>query len=123
MSAVRPKSMTHAEFYRACECLKKNKAAFIDGRPTLVEAAAMLSKLLGGVEVSASTMAILKETSGISWRCKVGRGSSTEHSARKHAIETLTRAVWALYQKLGETPSDPLKCLWEKVNQIGEEAE
>lgn len=106
------KALSSVQFYRACEALRKNKQQFLDRRPDKVEASNMLTTLCG-FAVSKVTVNKLQEATGITWT--VSRSVGATRRPTGNGIRTLTRAVMALYRKLGEEPTTGLKNLHDHL--------
>lgn len=93
------KQLSHAQFYKVCECLRKHKQEFLEVRPSQKDAAKRLSEL-SGFSVSDSTMGAIREATGITWQPKY-KAPSTK-TQKTLAVRTLTTALFRLYRKLNE---------------------
>lgn len=105
--------LDYAKFYRVCECLKEEKARFLEERPSLPKTAEMLS-VMAGFPVSPLSIRQIQEVTGIKWEVKGTSPKKGPH--KKNAIRTLTTAVVRLYRKFGEEIPSALADLYEEVN-------
>lgn len=107
--------ITHLQFMQAVDALRKHKQEFLDRRPDHTGTAKRLGELCGFV-INRGTAAKIKKASGVGWESRRGR-SGRERFSSFNAVGTLARAVAALYERLGETPSNGLAKLIERYNR------
>lgn len=104
--------LSHAEFYRVCEALKKHKQWFLTERPNLPDAAKKLSEL-SGLRVSIHSLSEAREVMEITWEAK--KSPNKPRQSRSTEIRTLATALFRLYRKLDEEPTAALTQLYEEV--------
>ncbi len=123
---ARKRQLTHAQFYRACEALKAIKQIVLTERPGLTETAAMLTRFFAEqaakgkgepLDVTRHSVPDIKIATGIAW---VGKRADEDGPRRKNVygnqIKTLCRAVYLLYRKLGEEPTEGLARMYAELN-------
>jgi hypothetical protein len=118
------RSLSHIQFCKASDCLRKNKGVFLDARPDHKKAAEMLSTLTGFV-ISRNTIPSLKEASGVDWECKRGtyikQDKANERRTLCVCLFRLYREADRLLKELGRENGlpmpDSLQQLYDYYNQ------
>lgn len=113
-----PRSLTHVQFFKACEALKEERDWFILERPSAAKAAAKLSQMCG-FRISDHTVDGLKEATGIKWdvdrsACQI-KGRTGGKRLTAHQGKTIVVAIAELYRRLGDTMSDDMVELHRKL--------
>lgn len=105
--------LTHKMFYSLCEMMHQRREVLLNERPTLKDAAAILSTHLG-FPVTSDQVAEAQEATGITWTAKrAPRKAPCDKSERARRMAVVVRAVGRLYKKLGEEMGDELNALYE----------